>query len=122
MLSADQHLLKGVSICGIFNKDTRKITGVGSATETQEYLDMLAASIKDERAHGLKMLLDSNNNIKTDATKYNKLVKACNMSDYDSLVAMAFITGQLDQSPVMEMKSAKYQLSALHFCPMGIIK
>jgi len=30
---------------------------------------------------------------------------------------MAFITGQLAQSPVMEMESAKYQLSALHSFP-----
>ena len=72
----------GVSIQGIFNKDTRKITGVGFETETQEYLNVLSAATKDDRAHALKMLLDSNNSIKTDATKYNNFVKARNMSDH----------------------------------------
>ena len=92
ILSAGNHLLKGVSISRTYNKDTHNITVVGFAAEAQEYLNMLAASTNDEHIHGLKMLLDSNNSIKTDATKYNNLVKARNVPDDDSLVAMAFIT------------------------------
>jgi len=80
---------------------------------TDKMKKAIAEPIKAERTYDVKRLFDSANALRSEATKYNQLVKLRNMPDHDPSMVMALLTGQLSRTPIKLMDTMTTDVNVL---------